>query len=81
VRGATWEATKSVKETEAEAVACVVCSVFGLDSLVRSSDYIQLHRGDTETLADSLEVIQKTAMRIVEAIETVELPETEPVHG
>jgi antirestriction protein ArdC len=55
------ETTKKVRETEAEAIAFVVCSALGLDSCERSSDYIALYRGSTETLSESLEFIQKTA--------------------
>ena len=62
------ETTKTVRETEAEAVAYVVCRAFGFDCSTRSSDYIQLYRGDETTLADSLEVIQKTATRIIESL-------------
>ena len=52
---------KTVRETEAEAVAYVVCRSFGLDCSTRSSDYIQMYRGDEATLIASLERIQKTA--------------------
>jgi antirestriction protein ArdC len=69
--GRKHECSKTVRETEAEAVAFVVCHAIGLDSATRSADYIQLYRGDTETLAESLELIQKTAADIVQAIEDV----------
>jgi len=49
-----------VRETEAEAVAFVVCCAIGLDANTASSDYIQLHSGDKTTLAESLSVIQKS---------------------
>ena len=45
--------------------------------MTRSADYIQLYRGDTETLAESLEIIQKTASGIVQAIHEVELAPAE----
>jgi hypothetical protein len=54
------DTTKTVRETEAEAVSFVVCQAIGLDCSTRSADYIQLYRGTTETLAESLEYIQKT---------------------
>jgi antirestriction protein ArdC len=60
---------KTVHETEAEAVAYVVCRAFGFDCSTRSSDYIQLYRGDETTLAESLERIQKTATRIIRLID------------
>ncbi len=56
---------KTVRETEAEAVAHVVCRAIGIDSTTHCADYIQLYRGDTDTLAESLDVIQKTAADIL----------------
>lgn len=60
--------SKTVKETEAEAVSFVVCQAIGLDCSTRSSDYIQLYQGDAETLSESLDAIQKTAASIIEAV-------------
>ena len=60
--------THTVRETEAEAVAFVVCNAVGLDTNSASSDYIQLHSGDKATLAESLTFIQKTAAEILTAI-------------
>jgi hypothetical protein len=59
---------KKVRETEAEAVAFVVCHGIGLDTNSASSDYIQLYNGDKETLMESLGRIQKTAAEILEAV-------------
>lgn len=59
---------KAVVETEAEAVAFVVCHAVGLQTGTASSDYIQLHRGTKEMLAASLERIQKTAASILLAV-------------
>ena len=56
---------KKVRETEAEAVAFVVCHGIGLDTNSASSDYIQLYNGDKETLMKSLERIQRTATEIL----------------
>jgi len=61
-----------VRETEAEAVAYVVCRAFGLECSTRSSDYIQLHEGGTGTLADSLERIQRTATRIIRSLDSTQ---------
>lgn len=61
--------TKTIRETEAEAVAFVVCSALGIDCVDHSSDYIQLYSGDTEVLTKSLEAIQKTAAQILEGIQ------------
>ena len=60
--------TKTVRETEAEAVAFAVCRSLGLDCSTRSSDYIQLYDGDKEVLAQSLALIQQTAARIINAL-------------
>ena len=59
---------KKVRETEAEAVAFVVCHGIGLDTNSASSDYIQLYNGDKETLMESLERIQRTAAEILAAV-------------
>jgi len=59
---------KTVVETEAEAVAFVVCQMVGLDSVVASSDYIRLYRGSKDTLLASLERIRSTASVIVDGI-------------
>jgi hypothetical protein len=59
---------KRIRETEAEAVAFVVCHGIGLDTNSASSDYIQLYNGDKETLTQSLERIQRTAADILTAV-------------
>jgi len=61
--------SKTVKETEAEAVAFVVSSAVGLDHRGAASDYIQLYRGDAETLMASLERIQSAASKILDALD------------
>jgi antirestriction protein ArdC len=66
------DTTHTIRETEAEAVAFVVCSAIGLDTNTSSADYVQLHGGDKATLAESLALIQQTAATILEAIETPE---------
>ena len=62
------ETTKTIRETEAEAVAHVVCQALGLDTLDHSADYIQLYSGDVKVLAKSMDHIQKTAAQILEGI-------------
>lgn len=62
------ELSKTVRETEAEAVSYVVCRAFGLDCSTRSADYIQMYQGTAQTLTESLDRIQKTAMRIIESL-------------
>jgi hypothetical protein len=60
--------SRTVRETEAEAVAFVVCQAIGLDSVAASADYVVLYQGDTKTLTASLERIQRTAAEIITAI-------------
>lgn len=59
------ETTARVRELEAEAVAFVVTRAAGLDSLVRSSDYIQLYGGDKELFLASLSHIQRVASDLI----------------
>jgi hypothetical protein len=60
--------TKQVRETEAEAVAFVVCQSVGLQNGTASQDYIQLWHGDANLLRESLEAVQQTAAMILGAI-------------
>jgi hypothetical protein len=62
--------TKTVRETEAEAVAFVVGKAVGLMTGTASAEYIHLYHGNASLLAESLEVIQKTAAFILVALET-----------
>jgi hypothetical protein len=62
--------TKTVKETEAEAIAFVVGKTIGLETGRASADYIHLYHGNAALLAESLEVIQKTSAVILSALET-----------
>ena len=55
-------------ELEAEAVASVLCRYAGLQSGTAHSDYIHLYEGGKEALSESLQVIQKTAADIIEAM-------------
>jgi len=61
------ETTKRVRETEAEAVAFVVCEAVGIRA-ENSADYIQLYSGDKETLTESLEYVQHASSEILAAI-------------
>jgi hypothetical protein len=74
--------TKTVRETEAEAVAFVVGKTIGLETGRASADYIHLYHGNASLLTESLEVIQKTSALILSALEnpaaeTAEEPEPE----
>ncbi len=61
--------TKTVRETEAEAVAFVVGKAVGLVTGSASADYIHLYHGNASLLAESLEIIQHTANVILAALE------------
>jgi antirestriction protein ArdC len=67
--------TKTVRETEAEAVAFAVCSGLGLDCGSSSSDYIDLYDGNADTLIASLEIVHKTACQILDALTPANRPE------
>lgn len=67
-RGEGRPPSKTVRETEAEAVAHVVCSAIGLETGTAASDYIQLYDGTVETLAASLDRIQHAAASIINAL-------------
>ncbi|MBN9616695.1 MAG: DUF1738 domain-containing protein [Acidobacteriales bacterium] len=62
--------TKTVRETEAEAIAFVVGKTIGLSTGRASADYIHLYHGNTALLTESLEVIQKTSAVILSALES-----------
>jgi len=62
------ETTRTIRETEAEAVAFIVSHAIGLDTNTSSSDYVALYDGDKQTLMESLTYIQQTASQILTAI-------------
>ena len=64
--------TKTVRETEAEAIAFVVGQTIGLNTGRASADYIHLYHGSAALLTESLEVIQKTSAVILSALENPE---------
>lgn len=61
-------ADRTLLETEAEAVAFVVCRGIGLETNTASADYIQLYDGTKDTLLTSLDRIRTTAIVILEAL-------------
>ena len=63
--------TRTVAELEAESVAYVVCTHFGLDVEVRASRYIALWDGDADALRESLERIATTARDIIDDVEAL----------
>lgn len=60
--------SRTVRETEAEAVAFVVCEAVGLETNVAASDYIQLYDGNKDTLLAALERVQQTAAVIIRGL-------------
>jgi antirestriction protein ArdC len=62
------EISKRQRETEAEAVAFVVCRAVGLETGTACQNYIQLYRGDAALLMKSLESVRFAASRILDAI-------------
>ena len=67
-RGDDRPASKTVRETEAEAVAFIVGTAIGIRSSVDACDYIQLYDGNADTLRQSLNRIQATAKTILSAL-------------
>jgi hypothetical protein len=65
------ETSKTVRETEAEAVAFVVSHAIGLSTSTAASDYIQLYSGDKDTLLGSLDLIRRAATEILGVIQPV----------
>ena len=57
---------RSARETEAEAVAFVVCEAIGLEPGTAAADYIQLWKGDRDMLLASLERIHRTAATVLD---------------
>lgn len=61
--------TKTVRETEAEAIAFIIGKAVGLETGTASADYIHLYHGNASLLTESLEVIQQTSAVILGALE------------
>jgi hypothetical protein len=59
---------KVVRETQAEAVAFVVCRGVGLETNTAAADYIALYNGDKKTLGESLAAIQGTSAKILDEL-------------
>jgi hypothetical protein len=62
------ERRASTSKRSREAVAFVVCQAIGLETGSAAQDYILLYEGDAKLLSESLEHIQQTATRILNAI-------------
>ncbi len=61
--------SRSIRELEADAVACVVSEYFGIKALEASADYIQLWNGDKQALLQCMERIRRCADNIIARIE------------
>jgi len=68
--------SRKVREVEAESVAFVVCRTIGLETGTASSDYIHLYQGDADTLAASLDRIQRASAEIIEALSDDRIADT-----
>jgi antirestriction protein ArdC len=60
--------TKTIRETEADAVAFVVCRRFGIET--DTADYLLLHDSSPNLLLARLETIRQTAAAIIETLES-----------
>lgn len=60
--------SKTLRETQAEAVAYIVAQGIGLDTGEASTNYIHLYQGDAKTLMASLEEVRQAATEILSAL-------------
>jgi len=60
--------THAVRETEAQAVAQIVCQALGLEGIEHTADYIHLHHGNSDVFAKSMQRIQKCATGILNGL-------------
>jgi len=67
-KDARRKSSKLIRETEAEAVACIVGFALGIDSVQASADYIQLHDGNSKLFTERMNRIQQTATQILRGI-------------
>lgn len=58
----------TTRETEAEAVAYLLCAQLGLPDTDLSVDYIRAYRGTADTLDATLEGIRATAAELADAL-------------
>jgi len=61
---------KTIRETEADATAFIVCRHFGVECV--TADYLLLHDSTTQVLLDRLETVRRTAAKIIGALEREE---------
>ena len=70
-----------VRETQAEAVAFVVCRGIGLETNNAAADYISLYNGDKKTLTESLAKIQETGAKILDHLIPEKAVRREPIQA
>jgi len=68
--GSPKEPSKTIRETEADATAFVVCRHFGI--ACDSADYLLLYDSEPKLLLARLETVRQTAARIIDAIRAAE---------
>jgi hypothetical protein len=73
--GSPREPSRTIRETEADAAAFVVCRRFGV--VCDSADYLLLYDSDERLLLERLETIRHTAATIIDAIEAAQGAMTE----
>jgi hypothetical protein len=73
------QTTKTIRETEAEAVAFVVCSHLGITCLDAAADYVQLYNGDAATLTESFKFIHQAAKEIIDGLAVLQNRTDDPV--
>ncbi len=74
--GSPKEPNKTIRETEADATAFVVCRHFGVQC--DSADYLLLYDSEPKLLLDRLETVRHTAARIIDAIRAAQDPPENP---
>jgi len=77
--GSSKESDKTIRETEADATAFVVCRHFGIEC--DSSDYLLLYDANPKLLLDRLETVRQTAARIIDSIRAAEDQSAEAENG
>lgn len=68
--------SKTIRETEADATAFVVCRHFGI--ACNTSDYLILYHSDPKILFERMETIRQTAAAIIDKIDFLLPPQREP---
>lgn len=58
--------TRSIAELEAEAIAYVVLTHFGIETTIQSARYIAMYSGESKAIRDSLKRIADTARAIID---------------